>query len=192
MKSLILACILLVMGATACSDTKKKTPITGEVADTTSFYPIAPYILSQLKYFDSMHVKYSVVSTEGAQKDSITSQIATVMPIIQTFIDADISDPIQKKNYRETVFRDAGTASFNINYTPINRNAPVSNIDILMDEQTSIIKRIFVRKQYLNKDTTCIEQLSWKTNEGFTKSISKETNTGFSLNKTIAVRVILP
>jgi hypothetical protein len=139
-----------------------------------------------------MRVRYSVVTIEGAHKDSITSQLTIVMPIIQAFIDADISDSIQKKDYKESVFRDAGTASFNINYTPINTSVPVRNIDILMDEQTSIIKRIFVRKQYLKKDTTYTEQLSWKTNEGFTTSINKETNNGFSLNKTITVRVILP
>ena len=69
---------------------------------------------------------------------------------------------------------------------------PVRNIDILMDEQTSLIKRIFIRKQRHNNDTTSTEQLSWKTNEGFTTSISKETNTGFLLNKTMTVRVIQP
>jgi hypothetical protein len=114
------------------------------------------------------------------------------MPMIQAFVDADISDSLQKRNYKESVFLDAETASLNINYTPINSDVPVRNIDILMDEQTSVIKRLFVRKQYLNKDTTCTEQLSWKTNEGFTKSISKVTNNGFSINKTISVRVILP
>jgi hypothetical protein len=192
MKSLILAYILCLMIAAACSNTKEKTTQTDVATDTTSFYPITSYIQSQLKYFDSMHVSYSVITAEGAQKDSITVQEATVMPIIQSFINADISDSIQKKNYKESVFRDAGTASFNINYTPINTSVPVRNIDILMDEQTSVVKRIFVRKQYLKKDPTCTEQLSWKTNEGFTTSISKETNNGFSLNKTITVRVILP
>ena len=61
-----------------------------------------------------------------------------------------------------------------------------------MDEQTSLIKRVFIRKQFTSKDTTSTEQLSWKTNEGFTRSISKETTKGYLLNKTIAVRVILP
>jgi hypothetical protein len=178
--------------AAACSNTNEKKESANVAADTTSFYPIASYIQSQLKYFDSMHATYSVVTTEGTKKDSTTTQVTQVLPVIQSFINADISDSIQKKNYKESVFRDAGTASFNINYTPINTGVPVRNVDILMDEQTSVVKRIFVRKQYLNKDTTCTEQLSWKTNEGFTTSISKETNNGFSLNKTITVRVILP
>jgi len=191
MKSLILACFVCVMAA-ACSNTNEKKEPANVAADTTSFYPIASYIQSQLKYFDSMHATYSVVTTEGAKKDSTTTQLTQVMPVIQSFINADISDSVQKKNYKESVFRDAGTASFNINYTPINTGVPVRNVDILMDEQTSVVKRIFVRKQYLKKDTTCTEQLSWKTNEGFTTSISKETNNGFSLNKTITVRVILP
>lgn len=180
------------MMLTACSHANKKTEKTIVATDTTSFYPIASYIQSQLKYFDSMHVGYSVVTTEGAEKDSSTNQVTQVMHIIQSFINADISDSIQKKNYKESVFRDAGTASFNINYTPINTLVAIRNIDVLIDEQTSVVKRIFVRKQYLNKDTTCTEQLSWKTNEGFTTSISKVTNNGFTLNKTIAVRVILP
>jgi hypothetical protein len=180
------------MMAVACINSKEESKNTVTTADTTSFYPIASYINDQVKYFDSLGVKFSVSTTEGAQKDSITAQIADIMPMIQSFIDADISDSIQKVNYKESVFRDAGTASLNINYTPINTSAPIRNIDILMDDQTSLIKRLFIRKQFQTKDTTSTEQLSWKTNEGFTKSIIKEVSSGFLLNKTIAVRVILP
>jgi len=191
MKSLILACIVCMMVA-ACSNSKEESKNTVATTDTTSFYPVASYIKDQVKYFDSLGVRFSLATTEDVKKDSVTVQIAGIMPMIQAFVDADISDSLQKRNYKESVFLDAGTASLNINYTPINSDVPVRNIDILMDEQTSVIKRLFVRKQYLNKDTTCTEQLSWKTNEGFTTSISKETNNGFSLNKTITVRVILP
>jgi hypothetical protein len=180
------------MMVAACSNSKEESKNTVATTDTTSFYPVASYIKDQVKYFDSLGVRFSVATTEDVKKDSVTVQIAGIMPMIQAFVDADISDSLQKRNYKESVFLDAETASLNINYTPINSDVPVRNIDILMDEQTSVIKRLFVRKQYLNKDTTCTEQLSWKTNEGFTKSISKVTNNGFSINKTISVRVILP
>jgi len=191
MKPLILACIVCMMVA-ACADTKDKTNNIVTTTDTTSFYPIASYINDQIKYFDSLGVSYSVVTTEGVIKDSVTTKVAAIMPIIQSFIDADISDSVQKKNFKESVFRDAGTASLNINYTPINTSAPIRNIDILMDDQTSLIKRLFIRKQFQSKDTTSTEQLSWKTNEGFTKSISQEASNGYLRNKTITVRVILP
>lgn len=177
--------------AAACSDTKEKTT-TIVSADTTSYYSIASYINSQLKYFDSVGATYNVVTIEGTQKDSITAQLAAIRPMIQSFLDADISDSIQKKNYQESVFRDAGTASLNINYTPMDTSTSIKNIDILMDEQTSLVKRIFIRKQQLTSDTTNTEQLSWKTNEGFTISVSKKSNSGFLLNKTTTVRVILP
>jgi len=191
MKSLILACIVCMMAA-ACSNSKEETKNSIVTNDTSSFYPIASYINDQVKYFDSTGVRFSVVITEGTKKDSTTTQLIAVMPMIQSFIDADISDSVQKINYKESVFRDAGTASLNINYTPTNALVPVRNIDILMDDQTSLIKRLFIRKQFQTNDTTSIEQMSWKTNEGFTKSISKEASNGFLLNKTIAVRVILP
>jgi len=191
MKPFIFVYILWVMMAAACSDAKEKT-ITIVSADTTSYYSISSYINSQLKYFDSVGATYNVVTIEGTQKDSITVQVAAIRPMIQSFLDADISDSIQKKNYQESVFRDAGTASLNINYTPTEMSKPIKNIDILMDEQTSLVKRIFIRKQQLTSDTTNTEQLSWKTNEGFTISVSKKSNNGFLLNKTTTVRVILP
>jgi len=191
MKPLIIACVVCMMAA-ACSNSKEDTKNLVATTDTTSFYPLASYIKDQVKYFDSTGVKFSVVTTEGAIKDSITSQLASIMPMIQSFMEADISDSVQKINYKESVFRDAGTASLNINYTPINISVPIRNIDILMDDQTSIIKRLFIRKQFRTKDTTSTEQLSWKTNEGFTTSISKEASNGFLRNKTITVRVILP
>lgn len=191
MKPLIIACVVCMMAA-ACSNSKEDTKNLVATTDTTSFYPLASFIKDQVKYFDSTGVKFSVVTTEGAIKDSITSQLASIMPMIQSFIEADISDSVQKINYKESLFRDAGTASLNINYTPINTSVPIRNIDILMDDQTSIIKRLFIRKQFRTKDTTSTEQLSWKTNEGFTTSISKEASNGFLRNKTITVRVILP
>ena len=175
-----------------CTGSKEDTHPTITTTDTTQFYPVAFYINDQVKYFDSLGVAFSVVTTEGALKDSTTAQLTAIMPMIQSFIEADISDSIQKINYKESVFRDAGTASLNINYTPSNSSVPIRNIDILMDDKTSLIKRLFIRKQFRTKDTTSTEQLSWKTNEGFTKSISKEADNGFLLNKTIAVRVILP
>jgi len=191
MKPLIIACVVCMMAA-ACSNSKEDTKNLVATTDTTSFYPLASFIKDQVKYFDSTGVKFSVVTTEGAIKDSITSQLASIMPMIQSFMEADISDSVQKINYKESVFRDAGTASLNINYTPINTSVPIRNIDILMDDQTSLIKRLFIRKQFRTKDTTSTEQLSWKTNEGFTKSISQEASNGFLRNKTITVRVILP
>ena len=191
MKPLIIACVVCMMAA-ACSNSKEDTKNLVATTDTTSFYPLASFIKDQVKYFDSTGVKFSVVTTEVAIKDSITSQLASIMPMIQSFMEADISDSVQKINYKESVFRDAGTASLNINYTPINTSVPIRNIDILMDDQTSIIKRLFIRKQFRTKDTTSTEQLSWKTNEGFTTSISKEASNGFLRNKTITVRVILP
>ena len=191
MKPFIFVYILWVMMAAACSDTKEKTT-TIVSADTTSYYSIASYINSQLKYFDSVGATYNVVTLERTQKDSITAQLAAIRPMIQSFLDADISDSIQKKNYQESVFRDAGTASLNINYTPMDTSTTIKNIDILMDEQTSLVKRIFIRKQQLTSDTANTEQLSWKTNEGFTISVSKKSNSGFLLNKTTTVRVILP
>jgi len=191
MKPLIIACVVCMMAA-ACSNSKEDTKNLVATTDTTSFYPLASYIKDQVKYFDSTGVKFSVVTTEGAIKDSITSQLAAIMPMIQSFMEADISDSVQKINYKESVFRDAGTASLNINYTPRNTSVPIRNIDILMDDQTSLIKRLFIRKQFRTKDTTSTEQLSWKTNEGFTTSISKEASNGFLRNKTITVRVILP
>jgi hypothetical protein len=174
------------MMVAACSNSKEESKNTVATTDTTSFYPVASYIKDQVKYFDSLGVRFSVA------KDSVTVQIADIMPMIQSFIEADISDSIQKVNYKESVFRDAGTASLNINYTPLNTSVPIRNIDILMDDQTSVIKRLFIRKQFQSKDTTSTEQLSWKTNEGFIKSISQVASNGFLRNKTITVRVILP
>ena len=191
MKSIFIACIVCVF-ASACNNSKVPKNNNNTSADTTSFYPIAAYFKSQLNHFDSLNARYSIVTTEGGIKDSIVVDGATIETLVHSFIESDISDTVQKVNYKESVFRDAGTASFNINYTPVNDLVPVRNIDILMDEQTSLIKRIFIRKQFLIKDTTNTEQLSWKTNEGFSRSISKETKTGLPLNKTIAVRVIIP
>lgn len=85
------------MIAGACTNSKNKTAQTDITTDTTSFYPIAAYFKSQLKHFDSLGARYSIVTTEGTHKDSIVADGASITTLVHSFIESDISDSIQKR-----------------------------------------------------------------------------------------------
>ena len=83
--------------AAACSNSKEESENLVATTDTTSFYPLASYIKDQVKYFDSTRVRFSVVTTEGTIKDSISTQLAAIMqimqPVMTTFV-SGISIPV--------------------------------------------------------------------------------------------------
>ncbi len=190
MKNLLVVCLLCIT-AFACKNKSTAADPRITKADTTRFYPIASFIRGQLNLFESTKAIYVCVTIAGEKKDSVVINKQEAYKLAKAFIDADISDSLHKINYKESVFHDAGTGSYNINYTAFNLTDTVQNIDILMDEQTSLIKRLFIRKQYLQEDARIIEQLNWKANEGFSQIISNRAASGSATNKTTTVRVIL-
>lgn len=96
MKSVFIACIVCVI-VCACNNNKVSTNTGNTNSDTTSFYPIAAYFKSQLKHFDSIGARYSIVTTEGTIKDSIVADGASITTHVHSFIESDISDSIQKR-----------------------------------------------------------------------------------------------
>ncbi len=136
-------------------------------ADSTVFYPVQDYFLSQIKKVDSAIPSIHMVTIIRERKDSVTINIEQFNKIAQTFLENNIADLSVKKFYRQSIFQDQTTGSYTFNYTSVNSSLPVQNLDVLLDTTTQTVKRVFISRINIKGDSTITEKLSWKNDNSF-------------------------
>jgi len=156
-------------------------------ADTAKYYPLRGFFKEQIEYVDLRDFPLYEIRTVNGKKDSLPISKEQFIAIAGRFLDNDISDPRVKIQYHETVFQDQSTGSITLNYSPVNKETRVKNIDILLDQETKQVKRVFIRSAYQKKDTLVTEQYSWKANKSFLISKSLQTADGFQSTETTFV-----
>lgn len=156
--------------------------------DSTQFYPTASFFENQMAIIPTMKKDMLVFHTKDEKKDSALLTVAAFNELIQEFISKDITDDATKKHYRETVFQDAATASYTMSYTAVDTTVPVRGMEVLLDEQTNLVKRVFIRSMYRKGNTSIMEQHNWNTAKGF-QIIRSITNTqGHTTNELTEVQ----
>lgn len=149
-------------------------------ADTAKYYPIASFVSDEIKYVDLRNFAITEKNSTGADsvisvmtKDEFLTAASPILTLSQWFM-------ANKQLFAESVFQDLGTESYTINYS--STSADIKSIDLLLNQQTNLPKRLFIRVIKQLNDTTLTEQYSWIANKQFVISHSKRTKNGF--NKT--------
>jgi hypothetical protein len=164
----------------ACqSNPSHKQPAT-QPSDTSKFYPLRTFFKDQIQYVDLRGFSIYRITQKDGKKDSAGISKEEFISLAGVFLERDISDPSIKVLYKESAFHDLSTGSITLNYTPVSSDAQVQNIDILLDEQTNIVKRIFIRSVYTKGDTTISEQCNWKTDKSFQVNRSLAAKNGYT------------
>lgn len=148
------------------------------IGDTAKYYPIAGFISDEMKYVDLRNFTITEKITKGSDtslqeinKDDFLSAASVILQQAQWFTD-------NKYLFNESIFQDLGTESYTINYS--SSKAPIKNIDLLLNQQTNLPKRLFIRVMQKIGDTTITEQYSWIANKQFVISSSKRTQKGIN------------
>lgn len=174
-----LSCVpMLVLILTGCNNPstapKKELPL----ADTAKFYPLRGFLQDQIRYVDLRNFPIHKITIKNGVKDSVPLTKEQFMAWAGLFLKRDLSEPAVKIQYQETVFQDQSTGSLTLNYTPVSNHAIVKSLDILLDEETHIVKRVFIRTAYQSGDSSITEQYSWKANKSFQVSRAVSTKKG--------------
>ncbi|MDP3392362.1 hypothetical protein [Sediminibacterium sp.] len=166
-------------GIVACNNNKTANTSANKVAaDTAQFYPVANFIADEMKYVDLRN--FTIVekksnlkdtSSHEISKDDFLSAASVILQQAQWFMS-------NKYLFNESIFQDLGTESYTINYS--STKAPIKSIDLLLNQQTNLPKRLFIRVIQQVGDTTITEQYSWIANKQFVISSSKRTQNGFN------------
>lgn len=177
---------LFCCGMVACNNNKPADASTNKVvADTAQFYPIAGFISDEMKYVDLRNFtitqkisKGSDSSSSEISKDDFLAAAALILQEAQWFID-------NKQLFTESIFQDLGTESYTINYS--STKAPIKSINLLLNQQTNLPKRLFIRSIQQSGDTVITKQYSWVANKQFVISSSKRTENGLNESSTTQI-----
>lgn len=159
--------LLFITAAVACRHHPAPAGPQTAAADTTGFFALPVFFKDQLAYAQSVHAPMYRITIKDGKRDSAALSQEAFQQLAGIFLSKDISAPDIKALYRESVFHDLGTKSYTLSYTTVHNNAIIRGIDILLDEESNNVKRIFIRSQYNKGDTSITEQCNWKAYKSF-------------------------
>ncbi len=177
MNKLVISFISIALLIAACqSKSNKQLDKLQAIADTSKYYLIDNFIKDQMKFVDLrdfvIHrtiTKDSSESNEIIDKSAFLAEAAKVLSIANEFTR-------HKELYKESVFQDLSTASYTINYTPTDPSLSIQRMDVLLSEETNIIKRCFIRTSSTENGITTVQQISWLADHQFQISQSQTIN----------------
>lgn len=189
----LVGCLVLCFLFACQSNQREKLVTDTPIADTAKFYPIEKFIQDEIQYVD---LRDFTITETYVYDNGDTVNAKGVNSQKQLTKDEFISEAREIKNmslwfsknknlFRETLFQDLGTESYTINYQ--SEKADIKNIDLLLNQQTNLPKRLFVRQIAMDQGNTITVQYSWIAGKQF--SIAKSIHNGrriiWQSNKTI-------
>ncbi|MBW0160139.1 MAG: hypothetical protein HYI21_10590 [Sediminibacterium sp. Gen4] len=183
-----LAVILMSYWLLACGESVQTNNQLQPSPDSTQFYPTASFFENQMTVLPTMKKNMLVFHTKDGKKDSTQLSIPAFQELVKEFIAKDISDATTKKHYRETIFQDAATNSYTLSYTAVDTTVTVKGMEVLLDEQTNQVKRVFIRSVYRKGNGSIMEQHNWNTAKGFQIIRSFTNEQGYTMNELTEVQ----
>jgi hypothetical protein len=180
MKPLALFFFIVALIITSCNNPAPKTQPTVKPADTATFYPLKDFLREQIQYVDLRNFPLYKITIKDGKKDSAAIAKDQFIALAGIFQNREISFSKDKILFKETVFNDQSTGSNTLNYQSTDPKTEVQSIDVLLDEQTSIVKRVFIRSEYMKGDTAIKEQCNWKANKSFQVNRIFTTKSGYT------------
>jgi hypothetical protein len=172
--------VVFIFILSSCNSPAPKTQPTVKVADTATFYPLRSFLQEQIQYVDLRDFPLYKITVKDGKKDSAALTKDRFIELAGIFLNRETSFSKDKALFKETVFNDQSTGSNTLNYQSTDGKTEVQSIDVLLDEHTSIVKRVFIRSEYTKGDTTIKEQCNWKANKSFQVNRTFTTKAGYT------------
>jgi hypothetical protein len=150
-----------------------KNDITYDNKDV-SFFPIAGNINADLKELDSLPLGVNKYTTINDKTDTTTASKEELAAMAKQMITPDIGSPELKNFYKETVFYDNSSDFLTMSYTTESDKPVVRKIDVLIRQETSKLRSIYVEKLEQSNDSTINTRMVWTAG----KSLQVITMTG--------------
>ena len=179
MKQITAASLLSLIILFGCQSRNAKNGNGSTHSDTAKFFATTSFFKSQIQYVDLRNFPIYKISIVDGKRDSVALSKEAFSQWAALFLEKDISVPEKAAGYKESVFNDLSTGSITLNYSPLDGEAVIQNIDVLLEQETSQVKRILIKSVYNHGDTTITEQCSWKTDKSFQVNRSYTTKSGY-------------
>ncbi|MEO7530369.1 MAG: hypothetical protein ABIS69_03125 [Sediminibacterium sp.] len=170
--------VLLVI-ASSCNEHPPKAG-TVKVDDTAKFYPLKDFFKEQIQYVDLRNFSLYRIIIKDGKKDSVSINKEQFIDLASIFLNKEKSFSKEKASFKESAFTDLSTESVTFTYQSIDSKTEIQNITILLDEQTQLVKRVFIRSEYTKGDTSFTEQCNWKAGKSFQVNRTLTAKTGYT------------
>lgn len=167
MKSDWLLLYILIISISCNESHERNNQPQSDNTDSLQYYPLQTYFRLQVNQADSNgHAKWISIQTENS-KTTDTLSHASFYDVANAFTSIDVLESGFRNSYAESVFMDLTTNSYTFSYTANLDSLPVKTIMILVDTASSLVKRVFIRKQWSNSDSSVLEQMGWMHDSSF-------------------------
>lgn len=156
---IILAAIFII---TSCKS-KSSTPAEQTNSDTTpsEFYPISSFVISQIKKLDSLPLAVIKYTTISNKTDTSIVEKKDFAAVARYFVSPDITSPELKKLYEETSLIDASLGIISLIYTTQSDTAATRKADVLLNQETTNVKSVYVEKNKTLPNGILIQKMLW-------------------------------
>ena len=161
------ASVLLILFVACNNQPQMESKFKTVTSDTTQFYPLKNYLISQIKTVDKSEDKISKVTITDGHKDSALITKETFDLLAKNFIEFNIADSSVKKFYTQNIFLDQTTNSNTFTYTTNNEDLPIQSAEVLLDAASNDVKRIFFTVMAHSGDSSITKKMGWKNNSSF-------------------------
>ena len=156
----------MALPAVLCNCRNNTTVPSGTKEDTIvkAFYPVGNFIRSQLIYLDSVPLAILKYTTINHVTDTSIAEKKDFKAVAAAFMTPDISSPEIVPQYEETSFIDATLGTITLTYAPRNEKAVIRKADILLKQENTAAKTIYIEKCFTGADSTVTQKMLWTAN----------------------------
>lgn len=147
-----------------CTNNNTSSDQSKEDTAGKAFYPVGNYIRSQLAYIDSMPLAVIKYTTIHKVTDTSIIEKKDFKHIAAAFMTPDISSPEFKTQYEEHSFIDATLGTITLTYTAKNDKVQIRKTDILLNQENTGVRTIYVEKIIPGSDSSVIKKMLWIAN----------------------------
>lgn len=106
-------------------------------------------------------IKYTTI---GGVTDTAIIEKSNFKGIARSFILPDIGSPKFKDQYKEESFIDATLGTITLTYTATNDTVEIRKTDVLLKQDDTKVKTVYVEKKITGADSSVIKKMLWTTN----------------------------
>lgn len=134
-------------------------------AANKEYYPISGYIKSQLLWLDSVPLAVIKYTTKDYHTDTSIVEKKDFNSIAEELSLPDISASTLKDQYEEVSFIDASLGTITLTYSATNDTALIRKADVLLDQNSTAVKTIYIEKVSKISDSFSTRKILWTANK---------------------------
>lgn len=173
------ACCFIALAIIVISSCKNKSGSSGKQNEDTAkkeYYPISSFIQSQVKNIDSLPLAVIKYTTVDTKTDTAVIDKRDFAAIAGYFTSPDITSTGIKAQIEETSFIDASIGTIALTYTANNDTIALRKADVLLNQDNSRVRTIYIEKKETIADGNTIKKMLWTADRNMQVTSIKQIN----------------